>query len=87
MISKCANPGCSARFLYLHTGKLYRIERENRKDDTQPLLGFGPDARRHTRSVEFFWLCEKCASSLTLVYCRGVGVTTHPLHPLLKAAS
>lgn len=86
MISKCANPGCSARFLYLHTGKLYRFERVN-KDDTQPLLGFGPDVRHHSRRVEFFWLCEKCAASLTLVYCRGVGVTTHPLHPLLKAAS
>ena len=82
MISKCANPACSARFLYLHTGKLYRFERENR-DDTQPL----PEARRPARSLEFFWLCEKCALSLTLVYCRGVGVTTHPLHPLLKSAS
>jgi hypothetical protein len=86
MISKCANPACSARFLYLHTGKLYRFEREIR-DDTQPLLGFGPDTRRHGRGVEFFWLCEKCALSLTLVHCRGVGVTTHPLHPLLKSAS
>ena len=26
MLSKCANPGCSASFLYLHQGKLFRLE-------------------------------------------------------------
>jgi len=31
MISKCANPACSARFLYLHEGKLFRFEREAKK--------------------------------------------------------
>jgi len=85
MISKCANPACAERFLYLHRGKLFRFEREA-QNDTKPSLGLDPK-RKHSTSVQFFWLCEKCAASLTLVYCKGVGVTTHPLHLMLKAAS
>ncbi len=26
MLSKCANPGCPAPFLYLRQGKLFRVE-------------------------------------------------------------
>ena len=26
MLSKCANPGCAATFLYLHQGKLFRLD-------------------------------------------------------------
>ena len=26
MLSKCANPGCPAPFLYLHEGKLFRLD-------------------------------------------------------------
>ena len=26
MLSKCANPGCTATFLYLHRGKLFRLD-------------------------------------------------------------
>ncbi len=26
MLSKCANPGCPAPFLYLHEGKLFRMD-------------------------------------------------------------
>ena len=37
MISKCANPACSSRFLYLHEGKLYRFERAA-ENDTKLLL-------------------------------------------------
>ncbi len=86
MISKCANPTCSARFLYLHEGKLYRFEREAR-EDTGILLGFDPTLRKHSSGVDFYWLCPKCAARMKLIYCKGVGVTTHPRYPLLKAAS
>ena len=86
MISKCANPTCSARFLYLHEGKLFRFERQARSDN-QLLLGFDPTLHKHSSGVEFFWLCRNCAATMTLIYCKDVGVTTHPLHRLLKAAS
>jgi hypothetical protein len=86
MISKCANPACSSRFLYLHEGKLYRFERAA-ESDTKLLLGFDRSLRKHSPGVEFYWLCERCAASLKLIYCKGVGVTTHPRYPMLKAAS
>lgn len=85
MISKCANPRCRARFLYMHSGKLFRFEKEP-KEDTQPLMGFDPTVRKHSQGVEFFWLCEKCAAQMTLTYRKGSGVTALPLTPL-KVAS
>ena len=86
MISKCANPACSARFLYLHEGRLFRFEREA-MEDTEPLMGFDPGMRKHSRGVEFYWLCENCAATMTLIYREGLGVTTRQVRQLLKAAS
>lgn len=86
MISKCANPACSARFLYLHAGTLFRFEREA-IEDKEPLLGFDPALHRHSTGVEFFWLCENCSATLTLTYGKGVGVRALPLRQLLKDAS
>lgn len=86
MISKCANPACSARFLYLHDGKLFRFEREAQNAD-EVLVGFDPTVLKRSNGVDFFWLCKKCSETMTLIHCRGVGITMHPLHRLLKAAS
>lgn len=86
MVSKCANPACAARFLYMHKGKLYRFELEA-QPDKGPSLGLDPTMRKHSNGVQFFWLCEKCSASMTLVLCKGIGVTVHPLHRMLKAAS
>jgi len=86
MISKCANPACSARFLYLHEGKLFRFEREAQNHD-EVLLGFDPAVLKRENNVDFFWLCGRCSATMTLVHCRGLGITMHPLHHLLKAAS
>ncbi len=85
MISKCANPACSARFLYLHKGKLFRFEREAR-EDTEPLLGFDPTVHKHSRGVEFFWLCESCSVTMTLTHRKGAGVALQPAKEF-KAAS
>ncbi len=85
MISKCANPACPTRFLYLHEGRLFRVERE--AEETEPVLGFDPTTPKHARSVEFFWLCGNCAATMTLTYRKGVGVTTRQVRPFLKAAS
>ncbi|HYL96708.1 MAG TPA: hypothetical protein VET69_12970 [Terriglobales bacterium] len=57
MLAKCANPICSAPFRYLHEGKLFRLD-----------LGAGPpsaDARIPHR-LEYFWLCDGCARTMTL---------------------
>jgi hypothetical protein len=86
MISKCANPACSACFRYLHEGRLFRFEREAGAD-TEPLLGFDPTPHKHSAGVEFFWLCENCSATLTLTYRKNIGVTAGLAARAFKAAS
>ncbi|MGA8310199.1 MAG: hypothetical protein WB755_09235 [Terriglobales bacterium] len=75
MLSKCANPGCPAPFLYLHQGKLFRMD----TNSEVPLTNAATDGRRLARRLEFFWLCDQCAVLVTLNYRKGVGVTAVPL--------
>ena len=71
MLSKCANPGCTAPFLYLHEGRLFRL-------DTGTESTAGQTTQKTVHKLEFFWLCDECAAKLTLHYQKGVGVTTVP---------
>ena len=61
MVEKCANPACSARFLYLHQGKLFHrtpvSEAEVIEEDSHPAL------------YERFWLCDECCKKMTLMWC------------------
>ena len=72
MLSKCANPGCPVSFRYLHQGKLFRL-------DTGPEYPVGQTTQKAVRTLEFFWLCDQCAATLTLTYKKGVGVTAVPI--------
>jgi hypothetical protein len=76
MVSKCANPECSAPFRYFHTGKLFQAETSVGLDRRRSL---GQDARQDKplRRLEFFWLCEGCAQSMTLSFDKETGVTVH----------
>lgn len=77
MVSKCANPECSAPFLYLHQGKLFRIETEGPKDRRRQLgveVGFHKPLRR----LEFYWLCEDCAGKMTLSFDKASGISVRP---------
>jgi len=60
MVSKCANPACSERFLYLHKGRLFNLiptpEVEEVGGDFVPAL------------YERFWLCDECCKRMTLVW-------------------
>jgi hypothetical protein len=78
MVSKCANPVCSASFRYLHEGKLFRMivaadgaGHSNHSADSE--------MRKVSGHIEFFWLCEECAPEMTLTFKPGLGVTTQPL--------
>ncbi len=75
MLSKCANPGCPATFLYLHQGKLFRL------DTSVEILASASvhETTRAPRRIEFFWLCNQCAAGLTLGYKKGTGITVVPL--------
>jgi hypothetical protein len=54
MLAKCSNPVCDAPFRYLGDGKLFRLE-------TDPTLRI-----RESRRWEYFWLCSRCSSTMTL---------------------
>jgi len=73
MLSKCVNYACSARFLYLHEGKLFRLE---------TVVPYPEEQHPAKGRSEHFWLCGRCAQTLTVVVENGV-VTTRSLHFLL----
>jgi hypothetical protein len=86
MISKCANPACTAHFLYLHEGKLFRVLRGS-EEALAPQMGVDPTVRKHVQRVEFFWLCSNCSTRMTVRYEKGVGVVVRPLAIAFRAAS
>ena len=77
MVSKCANPECSALFLYFHQGKLFRMETEGREDRRRQ-LGDETGVSKPLRRIEFYWLCEHCAEKMTLAFEKGAGVLVQP---------
>ena len=83
MLSKCANPGCPAPFLYLHQGKLFRWDTNFEVSPTDATS----EAKRPVRRLEFFWLCDQCAVLVTLNYKKGVGITAVPLSKTQASAT
>ena len=73
MLSKCANPECSAPFIYLRDGRLFQIDTA-----AGPQLVTEAKPPHH---IEYFWLCGQCASSMTLAFQHGKGVVMVPLDP------
>ncbi len=72
MLSKCANPNCSERFLRLRQGKIFHLSPT--PDVEAATGGFAPSL------YERFWLCERCCKTMTLVW----GGTEAKLVPLPK---
>jgi len=81
MVSKCANPACSNRFLFLHEGKLFRLDRAANH------LTPDPDFHEHGPQVEFFWLCDHCAADMTVVLRKDEVVVVQPFRPIQRVAS
>lgn len=61
MVSKCANPVCSASFRYFREGRLFEIE-----VTSAPSANPANASRKPHRRVEYFWLCSKCAQKMTV---------------------
>ena len=59
MLSKCANPTCSATFRYLHEGRLFVIARR----ETLTRHGTRQSKSGHP---EYAWLCSSCCCYLTI---------------------
>ena len=55
MLSKCLNPACSRKFLYLREGRIFKLD--------VPL----PGSSGYTHRRELFWLCGPCAKTLMVV--------------------
>jgi hypothetical protein len=83
MLSKCANPSCTASFRYFHQGKLFRMEVETSQPDEAVLTRAGKSVRR----AEFFWLCDRCRTRMTLEHSDDGGVQVKPVAGGLLAAS
>jgi hypothetical protein len=60
MLSKCANPECSAVFRYLHEGKIFHLCPTPEVQAAAEIL--------HPQMYERFWLCEKCSKQMTVVW-------------------
>ena len=73
MLSKCANPDCSASFRYFHTGKLFRAEIST-GFDRRRTLGEDENSEKVLRRLEFFWLCEACAARMTVIFDKESGI-------------
>lgn len=54
MLAKCTNPSCSASFLHLAEGRLFRLESDS------------PIGSSNAKATEYFWLCGPCSAGLTL---------------------
>lgn len=54
MLAKCSNPSCFAPFRYLENGKLFRLEGDPAQSASTSNRG------------EYFWLCDRCSSAMTL---------------------
>ena len=80
MVSKCANPACSTSFLYLHEGKLFRVEVDSAsKRVDAAAFGIDSDLKKPVRHIEFYWLCSGCSQKMTVSFEKGVGIKTLPL--------
>ena len=78
MLAKCANPTCSALFRYLHQGRLFVLDRL--KD-----AGAGErfkNERRAAHQLRYFWLCDTCHRSMTVVTEQGWKVKVVPFAAL-----
>jgi hypothetical protein len=76
MLSKCANPDCAAPFLYLHQGKLFRLDADSALNGHSAI---DSKSKKSCRQVEFFWLCHGCAAKMTVRRAAGLGIIVEPL--------
>jgi hypothetical protein len=81
MVSKCSNPDCSASFLYLRAGKLFRF------DVPVEQTGGGWGNPKPVKKVEFFWLCATCVTKFTFVADAAIGPRVVALQPRARAAA
>lgn len=73
MVSKCANPSCSAIFRYLREGKIFHVVAGPRGPEKDSTCGISTHER--------FWLCGECSIRMTVIS-GGCGILVVPLPDL-----
>ena len=86
MVSKCANPSCSAPFRYFHIGKLFRVETSTGQERRRA-MGQNEGGGRPLRRLEFYWLCATCAPKMTLVFDHDAGASVRSNAQAVSAAA
>lgn len=81
MLHKCANPNCVRPFRKLAEGKLFLIEIGSSCPTRQAAATWDGQSQHR---IEHFWLCEPCASVLTLSFDKGRGMVTVPLPETIR---
>lgn len=81
MLTKCANPKCFASFRYLHDGKVFMIPGEGTAA-MSALRPEQPNAGCAARSSEYYWLCNTCSQTMTIVLDRHKTVRVVPIATL-----
>lgn len=78
MTTKCANPSCSAPFLRLRGGKVFRFEVRLPCESCRDV----PDtvcSTKSGRAAVFFWLCDNCSLTKTLSFETARGLAVEPI--------
>ena len=70
MVEKCANPACSVTFRCLRDGRVFVREVEGDPSG---------DIRGHSRQPHYFWLCNSCCRTMTVIAEKGMGIKVVPL--------
>lgn len=70
MVHKCANPACSSPFRNLRKGRVFVEEVEGNLEG---------NSTSRSRRLEYFWLCDSCCLSMTVIAEKGNGVRIAPL--------
>jgi hypothetical protein len=77
MVKKCANTACSASFRSLRDGRVFVMEVEG-----APRSG----GSGRSRQPHYFWLCNSCCRTMTVVTEKGQGIKVAPLPASATAA-
>ncbi len=74
MVSKCANPSCSAIFRYLHQGRVFAF---TTKSEGGPHAS-GSKSEGKSTKTEYWWLCNECCEKFEVHFRAGHGTVVMP---------
>jgi len=70
MLEKCANPACTATFRRLRDGRVFVTEVE---------ADYRSSASGGSRQRQYFWLCNSCCRTMTVIAEKGKRAQVVPL--------